>query len=269
MIAGVPTKVHLFQMRACFSGACFVQAHVRETQQAFLEGHVAAFEFFGGVFGLIRYDNLGSAVKRVLQRPPPGRDRPVRGAALALPLRVELHPCGQGGRAREGRDRGRRRPVPPHLPGAVPEVGSLAELNDLLLPRASRTCGARSAAGARPSVRRSVTSSTCSAPCRRRRSTQRSTRRRGWTASRWPRSGRTSTRCRSGSPASESPPGSAPVRSCSSTTDRKSPGTSGCTGSSAPPRNWTTTSSCSSSSRAHCPLARAQTRARRLAGLLR
>jgi hypothetical protein len=63
----VTTKVHLFQMRACFSGACFVQAHTRETQQAFLEGHVAAFEFFGGVFGLIRYDNLGSAVKRVLR----------------------------------------------------------------------------------------------------------------------------------------------------------------------------------------------------------
>ena len=67
VIAGVARKVHLFQMRACFSGACFVQAHTRETQQAFLEGHVAAFEFFGGVFGLIRYDNLGSAVKRVLR----------------------------------------------------------------------------------------------------------------------------------------------------------------------------------------------------------
>ena len=35
-------------MRACFSGACFVQAFMRETQQAFLEAHVEAFEFFGG-----------------------------------------------------------------------------------------------------------------------------------------------------------------------------------------------------------------------------
>jgi transposase len=51
-------------MRACFSGGCFVQAHTRETQQAFVEGHVAAFEFFGGAFGLLRYDNLKSAVVR-------------------------------------------------------------------------------------------------------------------------------------------------------------------------------------------------------------
>ena len=56
VIAGVATKVHLFQMRACFSGACVVQAHTRETLQAFLEGHVGALEFFGGVFGLIRYE---------------------------------------------------------------------------------------------------------------------------------------------------------------------------------------------------------------------
>src|SRR6059058_3417756 len=67
VIAGVPTKVHLFQMRACFSGACFVQAHVRENQQAFLEGHVAGLGFFDGVFGLVRYDNLGSAVAKVMK----------------------------------------------------------------------------------------------------------------------------------------------------------------------------------------------------------
>jgi transposase len=54
LIAGRPTRIYLFLMRACFSGACFVQAHVRTTQQAFLETHVAAFEFFGGVFALIR-----------------------------------------------------------------------------------------------------------------------------------------------------------------------------------------------------------------------
>ena len=67
VIAGVPTKVYLFLMRSCFSGACFVQAHVRENQQAFLEGHVGALEFFGGVFGLVRYDNLGSAVAKVMK----------------------------------------------------------------------------------------------------------------------------------------------------------------------------------------------------------
>jgi transposase len=67
VIAAVPTKVQLFLMRACFSGGCFVQAHSRETQQAFLEAHVEAFEFFGGVFSLVRYDNLRSAVTKVLK----------------------------------------------------------------------------------------------------------------------------------------------------------------------------------------------------------
>ena len=38
-----------------------------ETQQAFLEGHALAFDWFGGVFGEVRYDNLGSAVKKVLR----------------------------------------------------------------------------------------------------------------------------------------------------------------------------------------------------------
>jgi len=67
LLAGVPAKVFLFLMRACFSGACFVQAHARETQQAFLEAHVDALEYFGGSFALIRYDNLRSAVKVVLK----------------------------------------------------------------------------------------------------------------------------------------------------------------------------------------------------------
>jgi len=58
VIAGVVTKVYLFLMRACFSGACFVQAHTRETQQAFLEAHVEALEFFGGSFALVRYESV-------------------------------------------------------------------------------------------------------------------------------------------------------------------------------------------------------------------
>lgn len=32
-----------------------------------MEGHVGGFEFFGGVFGLVRYDNLGSAVAKVMK----------------------------------------------------------------------------------------------------------------------------------------------------------------------------------------------------------
>jgi hypothetical protein len=37
------------------------------TQQAFLEAHELAFSYFGGVFRCLRYDNLKSAVKKILR----------------------------------------------------------------------------------------------------------------------------------------------------------------------------------------------------------
>ena len=80
VIAGQRCRVYLFLMRACFSGAGFVIAFERESQQAFLEAHVEAFEFFGGVFAVVRYDNLRSAVKQVLR----GRRRAEADRFVAL-----------------------------------------------------------------------------------------------------------------------------------------------------------------------------------------
>src|SRR5206468_2342479 len=79
-IAGQRLEVGLFLMRACYSGASFVIAFERQTQQAFLEAHVEAFRFFGGTFALIRYDNLRSAVKQVLR----GRRRVEQDHFVAL-----------------------------------------------------------------------------------------------------------------------------------------------------------------------------------------
>jgi transposase len=64
-------KIYIFQMRACFSGREFHIAFHRQNQQAFIEAHVAAFIYFGGVFKQIRYDNLSSAVIKILH----GRNR--------------------------------------------------------------------------------------------------------------------------------------------------------------------------------------------------
>lgn len=72
--------VQFFVMRACFSGREFHWACWRQTQQAFLEAHVAAFAYFGGVFARLRYDNLGLAVKRVLR----GRRREETDRFIAL-----------------------------------------------------------------------------------------------------------------------------------------------------------------------------------------
>ena len=61
------TKIYIFQMRACFSGKEFHIAFSRQNQISFIEGHIAAFNYFKGVFKKIRYDNLTSAVKKVLK----------------------------------------------------------------------------------------------------------------------------------------------------------------------------------------------------------
>jgi transposase len=60
-------KVQVFSLRSMASGGAFHRAYPRATQQAFLEAHELAFAYFGGVFRVLRYDNLTSAVKKVLR----------------------------------------------------------------------------------------------------------------------------------------------------------------------------------------------------------
>lgn len=65
--ASVRTKLYLFVFRLSFSGKAVHRHYPTISQEAFLEGHVAAFEELGGVPTLqIKYDNLGQAVKKVL-----------------------------------------------------------------------------------------------------------------------------------------------------------------------------------------------------------
>ena len=64
---GERSKVQVFAMRSMASGAAFHRAYQHATQQAFLEAHELAFDYFGGVFRLLRYDNLTSAVRKILR----------------------------------------------------------------------------------------------------------------------------------------------------------------------------------------------------------
>jgi transposase len=132
-LRGIKTKVFLFTMRLSCSGKAAHRAFATQGQEAFLEGHVHAFEQFGGVPVVhIRYDNLKSAVSRVLF----GRDRTesVRWVAFRSHYGFDAFYCqpgvegahekggveGEGGRFR------RTHCVP------MPVVDSIAELNDLL-----------------------------------------------------------------------------------------------------------------------------------------
>ena len=66
-LAGERMKLQVFAMRSMASGAAFHCAYLHATQQAFLEAHELAFAYFGGVFRKLRYDNLASAVKKILR----------------------------------------------------------------------------------------------------------------------------------------------------------------------------------------------------------
>jgi len=70
-VMGEVRKVYCFAMRSMAGGGAFHRAYYHATQQAFLEAHEFAFQYFGGVFRRLRYDNLKSAVKKILRR---GRD---------------------------------------------------------------------------------------------------------------------------------------------------------------------------------------------------
>jgi transposase len=129
LLGGARTKVHLFHLRLCHSGAAFAAAFLNETQQAFLEAHAEAFEFVGGVPALVRYDNLGSAVKQVLK----GRRRVETDRFVALRSHflfesvftlVGLQGAHEKGGVEGEVGRFRRRHLVP-----VPDVASLAELN--------------------------------------------------------------------------------------------------------------------------------------------
>jgi transposase len=137
-LAGVRTEVCLFFMRASFSGAAFCQASLVETQQAFLELHVEAFEWFRGVFEQIRYDNLSSAVKRVLRgRRRVETDRFVALRSHYLFASVFTRPGIEGAHEKGGVEgevgRFRRNHLVP-----VPAVATMAELNGLILAGCER-----------------------------------------------------------------------------------------------------------------------------------
>jgi transposase len=66
VIAGVEQKAHYFVMDLPQSDDSFVAAYPGETTEAFLDAHVRAFDYFGGVPRCILYDNTKIAVAKIL-----------------------------------------------------------------------------------------------------------------------------------------------------------------------------------------------------------
>lgn len=67
IIGGESRQLKFFCMRSKYSGKHFVRFYPCERQQAFFDAHIHAFLFFGGIFPLLVYDNLTTAVQKVLK----------------------------------------------------------------------------------------------------------------------------------------------------------------------------------------------------------
>lgn len=148
-IAGIEQVAHLFCFRLSYSLKPFVCAFPAARQECFFAGHVAAFTALGGVPRRIVYDNLGTAVSKVLQ----GRTRIEQEAFIAFRghYLFESHFC------MPGMDGAHEKPLVESLVGyarrnflvPVPDVPSWEALNALLAERCAaedrRTIAGRAA----------------------------------------------------------------------------------------------------------------------------
>jgi hypothetical protein len=105
-------------------------AYPRATQQAFLEVHERAFAYFGGVFRRLRYDNLGSAVKKILRGQQ--REETIRFIAFRSHWRFEASFCTPGQGHEKGGVEGEAGYFRRNYLVPVPSVKDLAEVNTLL-----------------------------------------------------------------------------------------------------------------------------------------
>lgn len=128
---GEQVTVQLFLMRLCYSRRLFVMAFPHQKREAFFAGHVAAFDHFGGIPQRLTYDNLKTAVKKILLGS--AREEQTSFVALRSHYLFESHYCTPGaghekGRVEDGVGYVRRNFLTP-----LPRVDSFAQLNEHLL----------------------------------------------------------------------------------------------------------------------------------------
>ena len=135
-VEGVLRKVIFFVMVLPHSDAIYVQVFERECLEVWCEGHIRAFDFFGGVPNLITADNAKSLVAKVIG--PNERKLTVGFLALKSHYLFDTHFC----RVRRPNEKGVAENIVRYsrlnymVP--VPQVRSLRELNEYLEERCRR-----------------------------------------------------------------------------------------------------------------------------------
>jgi len=127
---GIERKVQFFCMRLCYSKASFVIAYEHADLVSFIDGHVRAFEYFGGIPRRLAYDNLKSAVIHVGK----GKDRVLNETFKKLRchylFKTRFCNIARGNEKGDVENLAKRSERTYLTP--LPEVSSLAELNDHL-----------------------------------------------------------------------------------------------------------------------------------------
>ena len=135
-MAGERSRVKLFVMRSRYSGKAFVRAYPWERQEMFFDAHMRAFAYYQGVFRTLVYDNLRTAVKKILR----GKNRveQERFVSFRSYYTYEARFCNPG----LGREKGgveglvgfaRRNFLVP-----LPRVKDFEELNQMILERCQK-----------------------------------------------------------------------------------------------------------------------------------
>jgi transposase len=133
VIGGVQQKLHFFCMDLPQSDACFVKAYPRETTEAFLDGHVSSFAFFGGVPLSLLYDNLRIAVAKICGDGKRGRTRAFTELVSHYLFRDRFGRPGKGND--KGKVEGLVKYARANFMTPIPIASSFDELNAMLATR--------------------------------------------------------------------------------------------------------------------------------------
>ncbi|MCP4673165.1 MAG: IS21 family transposase [Desulfobacula sp.] len=131
ILDGQKVKLNFFCMRSKYSGKHFVRCYPCERQQALFDAHMQAFLYFGGVFPVLIYDNLTTAVQKVFK----GKNRLLQKEFTKFKAYYNFTPrfCNPGQGHEKGGVEGlvgysRRNYMVP-----VPQAKTLEDLNRMLL----------------------------------------------------------------------------------------------------------------------------------------
>jgi transposase len=132
---GETRKAWKFVMRLMYSGRDFIRLYDRTDQLSFLDAHVRAFAYLGGVPNRVVYDNLTAAVKKIV-----GTERELTERFMALCSHYLFEPCFT--RPGEGHDKGgveaRGRGIRLAHLTPIPRGETLSEISEVLLGEVER-----------------------------------------------------------------------------------------------------------------------------------